>query len=67
MQLKRSKRFGNRGQSMIEYLVIAGLVIAAILLIVPNAQQGVTDTLQAGVDAIGKGKDKIATLDVQPQ
>ena len=64
--MKLRQRLANRsGQSMIEYLVIAAVVIAAIIAI-QGAVRGKADSvMQKSSDAIGRGADQLDTLKVQ--
>ena len=52
--VKRSGRLGNRrGQSIIEYLVVAAAIIIAIIALRPNIQGRMQDLGNASAAAVG--------------
>ena len=54
------------GQSSLEFLLVMGVVLAAIVAVVSTAfQQRVTDTVTAGGEAVQKAVDEFKTKVVQ--
>lgn len=57
---------GKRGQSMIEYLVIAAVVIAAILAISATVRTQADSVMTSSAGAVGKASTAVKLLDSQP-
>ncbi len=61
------KRLASRsGQSMIEYLVIAAVVIAAIIAIQGTVRSRMDTLMTESSDAVGRGANKLGTMNINP-